>query len=191
MSLNWVMLDERKQPVPLPNERILDTIPSTQLVINIPQSPALSATGTAWLTSHRFVFVANAPQSTSPFDLISQTITATPAAPSAKLDSLSLPWTSVLSTSFVQPYFAANYLAMDVRPAQGGGLELGTTVEVRLVERGMYEFVKMVEGVRVKAIEKAREERIGEPLPLYDRPPTQTGPNPLQTTEDLPPGYTI
>lgn len=81
-----------------------------------------------------------------------------------KLESLSLPWLSVLSTSFVQPYFAANYLSMDIRPAPDGGLSLGTTAQVRLIERGMFEFIKSVEGVRNSAIERAREARMGEPL---------------------------
>jgi hypothetical protein len=185
MSLNWVMLDERKQPVPLPHERILSTVPDAHLTLHVGTPPqTLTASGTIWLTSDRvspvkpktcplipaqFVFAASPQAQSTPgaglLALVSQAVSpAPPAAPSTKLDSLSVPWLSVLSTSFVQPYFAANYLAMDVRPAEGGGLTLGTKAEVRLVERGMFEFIKTVEGVRNRAIERAREARLGEPL---------------------------
>ncbi|KAG8683866.1 hypothetical protein FRC11_012963 [Ceratobasidium sp. 423] len=199
MSLNWVMLDERRRPVPLPNERTITTIPNVQLTVHIPTptdntstTQTLTASGDIWLTSDRFVFIAS-PQSQSTslglFTLVSQAISSVPAneAPTTKLESLSLPWVYVLSTSFVQPYFAANYLAMDVRPAEGGGLALGTKAEVRLTDRGMFEFIGMVDGIRSKAIERAREARLGEPLPVYNQPQPGTVP----PTEDLPPGYTI
>ncbi|CAE6432473.1 hypothetical protein ACGC1H_000374 [Rhizoctonia solani] len=199
MSLNWVMLDERKKPVPLPNERNITTIPNAQVTVHIPTpgenntrtTQTLTATGHVWLTSDRCVFVASPHQSTSLdlFSLVSQTISSAPAneTPTTKLETLSLPWVSVLSTSFVQPYFAANYLVMDIRPAEGGGLALGTKVEVRLTDRGMFEFINMVESVRSTAIERAREARLGEPLPMYNQPQPGTAP----PTEDLPPGYTV
>ncbi|KAH7343173.1 hypothetical protein B0J17DRAFT_641283 [Rhizoctonia solani] len=197
MSLNWVMLDERRKPVPLPNERNITTIPNTQLTVHIPTPSdtnetiqTITATGDVWLTSDRFVFVASPQESTSLglFSLVSQAISSAPAIESAlKLETISLPWISVLSTSFVQPYFAANYLAMDVRPAEGGGLTLGTKAEVRLTDRGMFEFIQILDRVRNAAIEKAREERLGEPLPVYNQPQSSTAP----PTEDLPPGYTI
>ncbi|CEL63907.1 hypothetical protein RSOLAG1IB_05672 [Rhizoctonia solani AG-1 IB] len=199
MSLNWVMLDERKKPVPLPNERTISTIPNAQMTLHLPNSSdsntnptqTLTASGDIWLTSDRFVFVA-APESQSTslglFALVSQAISSAPAneTSSTKLETLSLPWLSVLSTSFVQPYFGANYLAMDVRPAEGGGLALGTKAEVRLTNRGMFEFIGMVEGIRNKAIERAREARLGEPLPIYNQPQPGAAP----PVEDLPPGYT-
>ncbi|CAE6503993.1 unnamed protein product [Rhizoctonia solani] len=200
MSLNWVMLDEQRKPVPLPNERTVATVPNVQLTVHIPTpsdnttntTQTLTASGDVWLTSDRFVFTAS-PQSQSTslglFTLVSQAISSAPAseAPTTKLESLSLPWISVLSTSFVQPYFAANYLAMDVRPAQGGGLALGTKAEVRLTDRGMFEFIGMVDGIRSKAIERAREARLGEPLPVYNQPQPGAAP----PMEDLPPGYTV
>ncbi|CAE6463015.1 unnamed protein product [Rhizoctonia solani] len=199
MSLNWVMLDERKKPVPLPNERSITTIPSAQVTVHIPTpgetntnttTQTITATGNIWLTSDRLVFIASPhpPTSLDLFSLVSKAISSTPAneAPARKLETLSLPWVYVLSTSFVQPYFAANYLAMDVRPAEGGGLTLGTKVEVRLTDRGMFEFINMVEGMRSSAIERAREARLGEPLPVYDLPQ----PGATLPTEDLPPGYT-
>ncbi|KAG8679487.1 hypothetical protein FRC08_016953, partial [Ceratobasidium sp. 394] len=151
MSLNWVMLDARREPVPLPQERILSTVPTADLTVNFPNPPrTLGATGTIWLTTERFVFVASprTQPSTSLFTLVSQALPASikpsedSADPTLKLDSLSLPWLSVLSTSFIQPYFAANYLSMDVKPAPDGGLELGTRVEARLTDQGMFEFIK-------------------------------------------------
>ncbi|KAJ1299431.1 hypothetical protein OPQ81_003797 [Rhizoctonia solani] len=198
MSLNWVMLDERRKPVPLPDERSITTVPNAQVTIHIPSSSdndttaqTLTASGDVWLTSDRFVFVASPNQSTSLglFTLVSQAISSAQSneAPTTELETLSLPWVSVLSTSFIQPYFAANYLAMDVRPAEGGGLSLGTKVEVRLMDRGMFEFISTVEGMRSQAIERARQARLGEPLPLYNQPQPGTAP----PTEDLPPGYAI
>ncbi|KAG8741977.1 hypothetical protein FRC10_002135 [Ceratobasidium sp. 414] len=190
MSLNWVMLDARREPVPLPQERIISTVLNADLTINFSTPPrTLRAIGTIWLTTERvsrpprrgqtlalirvnpqFVFVAS-PQTVSPslFALVSQALPAAikpedNADRSIKVDSLSLPWLSVLSTSFVQPYFAANYLSMDVKPAPDGGLELGTRVEARLTDQGMFEFIKRVENVRAKAIERAREARLGDPL---------------------------
>ncbi|KDN47399.1 hypothetical protein RSAG8_03539, partial [Rhizoctonia solani AG-8 WAC10335] len=192
MSLNWVMLDERKKPVPLPNERSITTIPNAQVTIHIPTpsdnnnpstTETLTATGHLWLTSDR---VSRLEAWIQIHSLAKVCIPPANEAPTRKLESLSLPWVYVLSTSFVQPYFAANYLAVDVRPAEGGGLTLGTKAEVRLTDRGMFEFINMVESVRSKAIERAREARLGEPLPMYDQPLPGTAP----PTEDLPPGYT-
>ncbi|KAF8748518.1 female pronucleus assembly [Rhizoctonia solani] len=182
-----------------PDERNVSTVPNAQLTVHIPNSSdngtnliqTITASGDVWLTSDRFVFVA-APESQSTslglFALVSQVISSAPANETSgtKLETLSLPWLSVLSTSFAQPYFGANYLAMDVRPAEGGGLVLGTKVEVRLTDRGMFEFINMVEGIRNKAIERAREARLGEPLPIYNQPQPSVAP----PTDDLPPGYT-
>ncbi|KAG8792761.1 hypothetical protein FRC12_004915 [Ceratobasidium sp. 428] len=80
---------------------------------------------------------------------------------------------------------------MDVKPAPDGGLELGTRVEARLTDQGMFEFIKRVENVRARAIERAREARLGDPLPVYDQPPTSSVAPPSQQSDDLPPGYTL
>ncbi|QRV73304.1 hypothetical protein RhiJN_01318 [Ceratobasidium sp. AG-Ba] len=196
MSLNWVMLDATREPVPLPHERLLSTVRNVDTTVALPNPPrTLRATGTVWLTTERFVFVAShQSQSASLFALVSQALPASikpedTTDPSVKLESLSLPWLSVLSTSFVQPYFAANYLSMDVKPAPDGGLELGTRVEVRLSDQGMFEFIKRVENTRARAIEKAREARLGDPLPEYQQPPTSAPPP--QPEDDLPPGYSV
>ncbi|KAF8602589.1 hypothetical protein BDV93DRAFT_523961, partial [Ceratobasidium sp. AG-I] len=183
MSLNWVMLDARKEPVPLPQERTLSSTPGAELTVHIPPAPpqgdapsggnggapqVLKATGRVWLTTERFIFVASLQvQSTSLLAFlplpISNAISPAPTT-NTPLESLSLPWLSVLSTAFTQPYFGANYLAMDVKPAPDGGLAFGTRVEVRFSELGMFEFVRQLEGVRAKAIERAREARMGESL---------------------------
>ncbi|KAG9088678.1 hypothetical protein FRC07_012489 [Ceratobasidium sp. 392] len=194
MSLNWVMLDARREPVPLPQERVISTVPNADITVTFPNPPRMiRATGTVWLTTERFIFVASPQtQSTSLFTLVSQALPASikpedNTDPNMKLESLSLPWLSVLSTSFVQPYFAANYLSMDVKPAPDGGLVLGTRVEARLADQGMFEFIKRVEGVRARAIERAREAR----LAVYDQPSTLSGAPPPQQSDDLPPGYSI
>ena len=68
MSLNWVMLDTRKEPVPLPHERTLSSTPGAELTVHIPPVPpqgdapsggnggapqVLKATGRVWLTTER------------------------------------------------------------------------------------------------------------------------------------------
>ena len=119
----------------------------------------------------QFIFAASPQvQSTSLLAFLPSPISnAISPAPTActPLESLSLPWLSALSTAFTQPYFGANYLAMDVKPAPDGGLAFGTRVEVRFSDHGMFEFVRQLEGVRAKAIERAREAKMGEPLRKY------------------------
>ncbi|KAG8959527.1 hypothetical protein FRC03_007868 [Tulasnella sp. 419] len=81
----------------------------------------------------------------------------------------------MISTSFVQPFFSANYLSLQVHPTPQGGLSNGTTVEIRFKDRGMFQWVSMLDATRSQALLQKREERLGEPLPLYEPPPTSTG----------------
>ncbi|QRW02343.1 hypothetical protein RhiLY_01341 [Ceratobasidium sp. AG-Ba] len=156
MSLNWVMLDATREPVPLPHERLLSTdTPGngdrvaddravclcrfTPKPIRIPVCAGLTSSTRLHQTRRH-----DRSQRQTRVALSAMAICA--------------------PTSFVQPYFAANYLSMDVKPAPDGGLELGTRVEVRLSDQGMFEFIKRVENTRARAIEKAREARLGDPL---------------------------
>ena len=67
MALNWTMLDEGRNPVPLPFEMIIKTMEDAELSLTIPEAPPsgtatsggsggakkLKSTGRIWLTDHR------------------------------------------------------------------------------------------------------------------------------------------
>lgn len=67
----------------------------------------------------------------------------------------------MLQTSFVQPYFAANHLALTVQPVEGGGFETTAPVklQIRLNSTGLYEFVGLVDRLRKTAIEERKRVR--------------------------------
>lgn len=58
--------------------------------------------------------------------------------------------------------FGANYLAFEIKPSSEGGLTDGTKAEIRLKDKGIFEFVGTVEKTRERAIymkrQKAEEE---------------------------------
>ena len=60
--------------------------------------------------------------------------------------------TGILSTKFEQPFFGANYLVIDIKPSPGGGLSEGTKAEIRLKDKGLFEFVSSLEKTRERAI---------------------------------------
>lgn len=202
MALNWTMLSPERSPVPLPHELIIRTIdsPGAELTLTIPSSigssaprsgsssssssstptsneKKLTASGGLWLTDTRLIFVAAAP----PKDGV--------------LDSLSIPLTSILSTKFEQPFFGANFLVVDIRPTPSGGLTEGTRAEVRLKEKGLFEFVSALEKTRERAIYMRRQSCDEEEgLPSYGSPagPSLSGtPAPIvtETPLDAPPAY--
>lgn len=57
----------------------------------------------------------------------------------------------------MQPTFAANYLAIDVKPSPGGGLSEGTKAEIRLKDQAMFGFVSTLEKLRERALYMKRE----------------------------------
>lgn len=73
------------------------------------------------------------------------------------MDTLSIPLLSVLSTSFVQPTFSANYLAIDIKPSPGGGLTEGTKAEIRFKDQPMFGFVSALDKLREKALFMKRD----------------------------------
>ena len=73
------------------------------------------------------------------------------------LDSLSVPLSSILATNFEQPLFASNFLGFDIKPSANGGLTAGTKAELRLKDRGLFEFVSTLEKTREKAIYMKRQ----------------------------------
>ncbi|GJE87430.1 GRAM domain-containing protein [Phanerochaete sordida] len=189
MALNWTMLSDDRSPVPLPHELIIRTVepPSVELTLLIPSSigsapqystgpssssspsapsneKKITTTGGLWLTDTRLIFVAAAP----PADGV--------------LDSLSVPLTAILATKFEQPFFGANFLALDVRPTPGGGLADGTHAELRFRDKGLFEFVGALEKTRERAIYMRRQGADEEEgLPSYNSP------GPSLSTTPMPP----
>jgi len=198
MALNCVMLDTRRLPVPLPNEGDIMSIKSgAEVTVLMPGDPApgsssssagsrpmkkLKAAGGVWLTDQRLIFVA--------------------AEDNPTLNSMTVPLLSLLSTAYEQPYLGSNYLSIDVKPTPEGGLTLGSKMEIRFKDRGIFEFSDVVQKTRERAIYMKRQaESEEDTLPTYedgasDRPPTLGGaatPNIPGTStpvpEEGPPGY--
>jgi len=204
MSLNWAMLDpSTSEPIPLPDEEFILSLQGAEFTLYIPDAPPPSTgeasaggaggqakkmigLGRVWTTDHRVIFV--------------------PAkAKDTPYTSLSIPLANVISSSFQQPIFGANHIVMQIAPSSGGGLTQGTKAEVRFKDRGVFEFVKVLEAARERAIAKERD-RGEEALPLYSAPPSvgtsnavpQAGPSApppapsgMAPPEDAPPGYEL
>ncbi|KZT60800.1 hypothetical protein CALCODRAFT_448280 [Calocera cornea HHB12733] len=205
MSLNWAMLDPSSaEPIPLPDEEMILALPGAEFTLFVPSPPPptsgaqsaggaggqprkMLASGRVWVSDQRVIFV---PQ----------------PAKDAPYASLSLPLPAILSTSFQQPIFGSNHIVLSLAPTPGGGLTQGTKAEVRFRDRGAFEFVKVLEAARERAVHKERE-RGDEGLPVYEAPPpahgaapsssagpstTTTGPTgSMSVPEDAPPGYEL
>jgi len=106
-------------------------------------------------------------------------------------ESISIPLTAILSTRFEQPYFGSNYLVIDVQPAPEGGLTHGTKAEVRLMDKGLFEFVSTLEKTRERAIYMKRQAADDhDDLPAYMPPPTiVASSSSAGIPDDAPPGY--
>jgi hypothetical protein len=88
-----------------------------------------------------------------PEPLSSQLIfTVPPSGFASSFESLTVPLHSILSTAFEQPLFGVNYLTFDIKPSPDGGLTTGTKAEIRFKDRGMFEFVALLEKTRERAI---------------------------------------
>ncbi|OBZ70482.1 Cell cycle serine/threonine-protein kinase hsk1, partial [Grifola frondosa] len=137
----------------------------------------LKEMGRLWLTDERLIFVSDAPSGAKP-----------PA-----FESLSIPLTSLVSTKFEQPRFGANYLVVDVRPAPDGGLTEGTRAEIRMRDKGIFEFVSSLEKTRERAVYMKRQSADEEEgLPSYMSPadaPSSSSSFVARVPEDNPPGY--
>ena len=68
-----------------------------------------------------------------------------------------MPLDAILSTKFEQPYFGANYLVLDIKPSLGGGLTEGTSIEIRFYDRGLFEFVSVLEKTRERVVYMRRQ----------------------------------
>ncbi|OCH94499.1 hypothetical protein OBBRIDRAFT_789188 [Obba rivulosa] len=194
MALNWAMLSPARSPIPLPHELTIRTVDGgAEVTVIIPDAPPTSSTsssggsggskklkdvGRLWLTDQRLIFVADTEGDAS----------------TTGMETLSVPLTSILSTKFEQPYFGANYLSLDVKPVHEGGLTDGTRIEIRLKDKGIFEFVGSLEKTRERAIymrrQSAEEE---EGLPSYTTPAESAGPSSYvggsSVPDEAPPGY--
>lgn len=50
---------------------------------------------------------------------------------------------------YTQPFFGGNYIALDIKPAEGGGLTEGAKGEIRFKDKGIFEFLGTLEKVRL------------------------------------------
>ncbi|ESK94060.1 ww domain binding protein [Moniliophthora roreri MCA 2997] len=163
MALNCAMLNQTREPVPLPEEMFITTIDSgAEVILNIPESQTeggdagggqkMKAMGRIWVTDKRFLFTS---------------------APDSSFDSLTVPLPSIMSTRFEQPTFSSNYLYFEIKPSPGGGLTDGTNVQVRFKNRAMFEFVALLEKTRERAIYMRRQAAQADDednLPTYTLP---------------------
>ena len=86
---------------------------------------------------------------------ISDVSKAGKTAPS--FESLSVPLSSIVSTSFQQPLLGSNFLVMTIAPSPEGGLTDGTKAELRSSGR-LFEFVAGLEKTRERAAEAMKNQ---------------------------------
>jgi WW domain-binding protein 2 len=86
-----------------------------------------------------------------------QLIFATPpGTATTSFESLSVPLLSILSASYEQPMFGANYISFEIKPSPEGGLTKGTKAEIRLNDRGILQFWEQLQKPRERAIYEKR-----------------------------------
>lgn len=185
MSINWVELNERKQPIPINDEVIVRSEPNADLVLsfNPPNPPdanrapsgkgkakanALEATGTVYVTDERVSwfllwFLLTIPHSHSYHPSIQLVFVSSAFGQAGSFDTFSVQLLSLLSIQYQQPYFGSNYLALDIKPSPGGGLTEGAKAELRLKDKGLFELSGTLEKSRERALYKKRDEMLNQP----------------------------
>ncbi|KAI0940204.1 hypothetical protein AcV5_001375 [Taiwanofungus camphoratus] len=202
MALNWTMLSPARSPIPLPDELTIRTLNSgVELTLLVPDAPPSGSSssggsggtkkmkemGRLWLTDQRLIFITDCkddgPSINTPKD--------PPTKPSSNssFESLTVPLTSLLSTKFEQPLLGQNYLVIEIQPAPGGSLTAGTKAEVRLKDKGLFEFVSALEKTRERTIYMKRQAADDdEGLPVYTS--GDVGPSyASRIPDDAPPSY--
>jgi len=190
-SIDWTMLDDNRDPVPLPGEEsVMDIDHGVEMTLLIPDSrpsggiggsgERLRETGKLWLTDKRLIFQT--------------TKTSKNLTPSFNTFSVLLH--GILSTQFVQPTFAANYLIMDLKPAPGGGLGDGSKCELRFKDQPMLPFINVLDKSRERAVYRRRDAMFEDDLPTYSssatpQPGESASPPAVSSTQatEPPPGY--
>jgi len=187
------MIDEGRNPVPLPYEMIIKTMEAAELTLTIPEAPPsgsatsggsggtkkLKSTGGIWLTDQRFIFVSD----------VSKTGKTAPS-----FNSLSVPLSSIISSSFQQPLLGSNFLTISISPSPDGGLTNGTKAEVRCSGL-LFGFAAALDKTRERAVEAMRNQdpELEDGLPTYSSDTRDSAaPGPSTATgggSDLPPAY--
>ena len=178
MSINWAELNQHKQPIPINDEVIVRSEPNADLMLsfNTPdtnQAPSakgkaksntLRATGSVYVTDQRvgwFPLVYSAiPHDIS---LIQLVFVSSAFGQPSSFDTFSVQLLGILSIQYQQPYFGSNYLALDIKPAPGGGLTEGAKAELRLKDKGVFELSGTLEKSRERAHYKKRDEMLNPP----------------------------
>ncbi|KAM0788032.1 hypothetical protein ACM66B_006231 [Microbotryomycetes sp. NB124-2] len=191
-SLNWTMLSPTRQPMPLPHEKLVHSIPGVVLrLFPLPSGAPLSfkppsdtvhkATGTVYLSNKRIIFVsANSSKASSALT------SSSGMATDNDVDTFSVPYTHFHDGRFVQPWFGANYYEGSCLPAPGGGLDelitatTATTptgrdavrptsiaVTYTFNEAGGFQFYETVEEMKQRIGDAPGSSTPQESLPLY------------------------
>jgi hypothetical protein len=126
----------------------------------------LKATGTVYVTDQRVRLVC-LPDFSSSFltilHLIQLVFVSSVFGQPGSFDTFSVQHLSTLSIQYQQPYFGSNYIALDIKPASGGGLTEGTKAELRLKDKGLFELSGTLEKSRERALYKKRDEMLNQP----------------------------
>ena len=95
------------------------------------------------------------PPSTSLQLVFISDVSKTPGKTAPSFDSLSVPLTSITSSSFQQPLLGSNFLIISIFPSPEGGLTNGTKAEIRCSGR-LFEFAAALSKTREHAVEAMR-----------------------------------
>ncbi|KAI9375295.1 hypothetical protein BJX61DRAFT_170334 [Aspergillus egyptiacus] len=175
MSINWVMLDDRKGFIHLPNERLLYTSPprtsfTLQPLPSYTGSESLSlqsSTGRVYLTNQRVVYI--------------------PEKRSTELESFSAPLLNLHDSHVSSPFFGPNAWNAVVQPVPGGGISPSlpaVQLKVTFKDGGAFDFHNGFERIKERlqqAVEISGESGRGagnvnlssvhlEELPAYSAP---------------------
>ncbi|BCS24513.1 uncharacterized protein APUU_40957A [Aspergillus puulaauensis] len=175
MSINWVMLDERKGFVHLPNEKLLYTSPPrTSFALQPPPSSTgqdplslQSSAGKVYLTNQRVIYI--------------------PAQRTDELESFSAPLLNLHDTHVSSPFFGPNAWNAVVQPVPGGGIPsslIAVHLKITFKEGGAFDFHGQFETIKERlqqAVEISHESGRGvsnvnmsgvhlEELPAYSAP---------------------
>lgn len=175
MSINWVMLDERKGFVHLPNEKLLYTSPPrTSFALQPPPSSTgkdslslQSSAGKVYLTNQRVIYI--------------------PDQRTDKLESFSAPLLNLHDTHVSSPFFGPNAWNAVVQPIPGGGIPsslIAVHLKITFKEGGAFDFHGQFETIKERlqqAVEISHESGRGasnvnmsgvhlEELPAYSAP---------------------
>ncbi|GAK64509.1 uncharacterized protein PAN0_005d2723 [Moesziomyces antarcticus] len=163
MALNWVTLDQDgRSPLPLPDETVLCRVPKSSIQLEYAsRGITYKAEGSALISSHRFVFIRDAPS----------------AAAEHELKSLSIPIDHLAASKYTIPIFSAPYLQADVYSVAQGGLperqpgeEAHPVGKLKLwfVEAGGVAFRDAIEKARHMWQQNRQQQLDQDALPAYE-----------------------